>query len=323
VSRQIVRLGTRRVLVVYMAACAAGLSIVGAATVWPLVLIGLASLAMFDVFVDVAMNMQASWLSARRHRPVMNRLHGLWSLGTLLGGAVASSAAAAGVSLRVHLIGSAVVLVLMATFLSRWLLAADESVPDPEPAGAGWHLTRPGPPPLRSVELVLAGFFAVVIEAAAMNWAAFRLTEDLGASAGAGATAYVAVTVGMVLGRFFGDTAAHRVGSTRLLRTSTVVAATGLGVAGLVDVRAITLGGFALAGVGAATMIPKLYDDAAKMPGRSGAALGSLTAGIRTSSLVAPIAIGVLGSTSLSVGSAIALVSVPSAAAFLMVTRRL
>ena len=40
----------------------------------------------FDVLVDVSMNMQASWLSARRHTPVMNRLHGLWSLGTVVGG---------------------------------------------------------------------------------------------------------------------------------------------------------------------------------------------------------------------------------------------
>ena len=43
-------------------------------------------LLFFDIFIDVAMNVQGSALSARRHAPVMNRLHGLWSLGSVAGG---------------------------------------------------------------------------------------------------------------------------------------------------------------------------------------------------------------------------------------------
>jgi hypothetical protein len=39
-----------------------------------------------DVLVDISMNLQGSWISARRHTPVMNRLHGTWSLGAFTGG---------------------------------------------------------------------------------------------------------------------------------------------------------------------------------------------------------------------------------------------
>jgi len=58
VSRLISRLGTRTTIVACASAIALFLALVGAATVWPLVLVGLAGMAMFDVYVDVAMNMQ-------------------------------------------------------------------------------------------------------------------------------------------------------------------------------------------------------------------------------------------------------------------------
>ena len=77
-----------------------GLVIVGLASTPVVFLIGFSAILMADGVVDVAMNLQGSWLSARRHAPVMNRLHGLWSLGTVAGGLVAAQAAASGVSLR-------------------------------------------------------------------------------------------------------------------------------------------------------------------------------------------------------------------------------
>ena len=72
-----------------------------------------------DGIVDVAMNLQGSWLSARRHAPVMNRLHGLWSLGAMAGGVVAAQAAALGVSLEVHLVTVAVLLATAVVFVGR------------------------------------------------------------------------------------------------------------------------------------------------------------------------------------------------------------
>ena len=118
VSRLIARHGTRLTIVASASVISLFLSILGMATVWPLVLLGLAGMAMFDVYVDVAMNMQGSWLSARRHRPVMNRLHGLWSLGAAVGGLAASWVAESGVSLRLHLIVAAAVLLGLVMLLS-------------------------------------------------------------------------------------------------------------------------------------------------------------------------------------------------------------
>jgi fucose permease len=320
VSRLIRHLGTRLTIVVGASAISAFLALVGVATVWPLVLIGLAGMAMFDVYVDVAMNMQGSWLSARRHRPVMNRLHGLWSLGAAVGGVAASGVAGAGVGLRAHLVVAAVVLLVMAGVLATSLLPVDEH-PEP-PATDGSQSATRAPTGMGRAEYFMAGFFAVVVEAAAIGWAAFRLTDDFGARAGFAAVAYVAVTAGMTIGRFAGDSIAYRIGGGRLLRASTVVAGAGLAAAALVPSRSVVIVGFAVAGLGVATMIPKLYDDAAKMPGRAGSGLGALTAGVRAAALAVPVVVGVLAETALSIGVAIAVVALPAVAGFLVVTRR-
>ena len=64
VRRVIARFGTRRVLfggslIIWVALMAVGLS-----TTWPMALIALALMFAFDVYVNVTMNMQGSWLSA-------------------------------------------------------------------------------------------------------------------------------------------------------------------------------------------------------------------------------------------------------------------
>lgn len=320
-SRLIGRLGTRLTIVSCASAISAFLALVGVATVWPLVLVGLAGMAMFDVYVDVAMNMQGSWLSARRHRPVMNRLHGLWSLGAAVGGVAASGVAEAGVGLRTHLVVAALVLLVMAGVLATSLLPVDEHHDRPVAgdAAASTGGVRRG---MGRPEYFMAGFFAVVVEAAAIGWAAFRLTDDFGARAGFAAVAYVAVTAGMTVGRFAGDSIAYRIGGGRLLRASTVLAGAGLVAATLVPSRTIVIVGFAATGLGVATMIPKLYDDAAKMPGRAGSGLGALTAGVRAAALAVPVFVGVLAETALSIGAAIAIVALPAVAGFLVVTRR-
>jgi hypothetical protein len=75
-----------------------------------------------------------------------------------------------------------------------------------------------------------------------------------------------------------------------------------------------------LAGIGVSTFFPKLYDDAAQLPGKRGVGLAALTAGSRISGLVVPAVIGALASTSLSVGAATGIIVIPSALAFAVLT---
>ncbi len=318
VGRAIGRFGTRLVMTGTATVIALTLPLVGYARSQYTLLAALAIILGLDVLVDVSMNMQGSWLSARRHAPVMSRLHGLWSLGTVIGGLVAARVAAAGVPLSVHLPAATVVLLAAVFLVSRWALRDDEAtVAEPAVRVPGRQGNR------RWVLMMfgLAGMAALAVEATSIDWAAFRFADDFGTSAGQAALAYVAVTGGMTAGRFGGDWAAHRLGAERLGWLSTALTGGGMMAATLVDVRWIDLIGFFVAGIGIAVMLPTIYDRAAKHPGRPGAGLGALTAGLRVATIVFPVMVGWLASTSLSVGAAMALVTIPAVVAFAAVTR--
>lgn len=318
------RLGTRTVMLAAGATVSASLAVVGLATTPGLLLVGLVGMLTFDVLVDVTMNMQGSWLSARRHAPVINRLHGLWSLGTLAGGVASARIAAAGVSLPVHLTVAAGVLLAVLGYVGHGLLRVDEG-PTESPAVVGTCASAGTPFRSRLILVLfgLAGLFAVAMESTSIDWAAFRLTDDFDTSAGFAALGYVGVTGGMTVARFAGDWVAVRLGAHRLVRLAVAVAAVGLALAALGPQRYQAIVGFVLAGLGVATLLPTLYDRAAQHPGRPGAGLGALTAGLRLASLTIPVAVGALAGTSLSVGSAIAITTLPSAAGFLLVATRL
>ena len=320
VGPAIARFGTRRVMLGSGAVVSLSLPVVGIATNQGVLLVGLVGMLAFDVLVDVAMNMQGSWLSSRRHAPVMNRLHGLWSLGTAIGGFSASRIAAAGVSLSVHLVVAGAVLLAVVGLLSRGLLRVDEHPSAEHQAPPARHSSRFRRLSPTLVLFGLIGLFSVAIESPAIDWAAFRFTDDFGATAGFAALGYVAVTMGMTVGRLGGDWAIVRVGNRSLARASIVLSGLGLLAATVVSNRFVGLAGYGVAGLGIATMLPGLYDAAAKHPGRPGAGLGALTGGIRTASLVVPFLVGSLASTSLSVGSAIAVVTLPSVAGFFAVS---
>jgi hypothetical protein len=267
------------------------------------------------------MNLQGSWISARRHTPVMNRLHGLWSMGTFAGGLGAVLANAAGLSTLTHLLIVATVMAIALAVVTRNLLSSDEeghadAAPAPAAVNEGQRRARLAP----VVLLVFAGTFAVIAEVTGGDWAAFRITDDFGAAAALGSLAFVAYTVGMTAMRFGGDTLQVQLGRLQLHRLSVGVAIVGVIVASLVPSTAAAIGGFVLIGIGVATFMPKLYDDAARLPGRRGAGLGAMTAGMRLAFLATPVAVGWLAGTRLSVGDAIAMLTLPALVGLVIVT---
>lgn len=307
------RAGTRRTLIAGSTIMVATLPLLGYASTPLMFVAALGALAAVDVLVDVAMNLQGSWLSARRHAPIMNRLHGLWSLGTVAGGLVAARLAASDISLQNHLLGVAVLLGFAVLFVSRGLLRTDEQAVE----GSQAKDTSPRRNMTAAlVVLALAGGLAIAVELISNDWAAFRLSDDFGASAGFAGLGFVAFTGGMTVGRFGGDSLQLRFGDEWVARVSVIAAAAGLAMAAFVPNRYGVLAGYVLAGIGISTFFPKLYDDAAQLPGRRGAGLAALTAGSRVTALVTPITIGALAATSLTVGQATGLIVLPSVLGF-------
>jgi fucose permease len=294
------------------------LPLVGLApSAWMLLLV-LIVLSIADVLTDVAMNIQGSFLSSRRSVPFMQRLHGMWSLGTVFGGIVAAVMASLEVDLRFHLLGASLFLFLALVYVAPGLLPHDELSTQQQErtpsAGAGWRV------PFLFAAL---GAAAIVPEMINSDWAAFRLTDDLGTSKGLAGLAYVAFTAGMVTGRLGGDRVVHRLGHHRVLRTATMLATVGIGAATLIPVAMAVFVGLFVAGIGISVMFPELYDAAVQHP-HPGRALAGLTAGSRVALLAAPFLVGVLADTeTFTVGAAIAVVTIPGVLALLWLSGQL
>ncbi len=299
--------------------------------------------AFTDVGVDIGMNLQGSWLSANRNVSVMNRLHGLWSLGSVVGGVLAAQATANQISLQTHLIAVAVSLAMVEIGVGFSLLGRHQFPGDGELGHAGPdHQTDPGTADLsgsskaddvqertngsvgRNVALVLAalGAAAIAMEMTTTDWASFRLGDDLSIGTEQVGFGFVAFTSGMVVGRFSGDWIESRIGTRVLVRSAAVLAGTGIAIATLIPRDwldpsghlAVSLLGYFVAALGVSVIFPQLYDAAAKAPGPPGRALGAMTAGSRVATLILPVVVGVLADSQLSVGAAVALVTLPGCA---------
>ncbi len=329
-------LGTRRVILLAGSAVCLALAAVGWATVWPVLLAALIALSVLDVFVDVAMNLQGSWLSSRRATPVMSRLHGLWSLGTLLGGLLSSRLAASALTLEQHLTVAAVAILAVVLAVHRSLPSVDPGhqteasveaqavdgtgAPEDVPETDDGTRSRVGPLRAPLLLFVLAGVFAIAAEGVPMGWAAFRVADDFAAEPGVAVLGYVAFAGGMTVGRLGGDWLASLYGAHRHMRSSAALAAIGLAAASLGPTVWITLVGFVVGGLGTAALLPRMYDMAARAAGRKGAGLGALTGGLRAADLIFPTVVGFLAAAWSSVGLALAVVVVAGAGGFFLIT---
>ena len=335
-GRVIGRFGTRRVLIVGTLLSIGSLPVVGFATTPAMLIAGLVGLLFFDVFIDVAMNVQGSELSARRHTPVMNRLHGLWSLGGVAGAIMTVLANRAGISVSVHLTAVALALIGVLLFIAPGLLRTDE--PNEDRAGAdlvvgGFSGTeviaseqvgdairhrRLG---AAGVVLALGASTAMLLEVGNADWAAFRLSVDFDSTAGVASAAFLLFTVGMTAGRLGGDWVQVRIGSITLQRLALAIAGVGSILATLVPVEGVSIVGFLIAGLGTSVLFPQLYDRAARLPGPAGSGFAALLIGQRSTAIVTPLVVGALANTdALDVGDAMAIVLVPSVIVGLAIT---
>ncbi len=293
-TRILARVSSRGVMLVGGGFSVAALPIVGMSRSAVVLVVGLVVLMWFDVFIDVAMNYQASVVSARREVPVMNRLAGLWSLGTVLGGLVAIGVAQAGVSPAVHFSVALAVLVVALSAVSARLLAVDEPHPEQRTGDHGGRGRRLGS---FAVAVGLANAMAVTLEVTSGDWATFRLADDFRADAGTAVVAFVAFTVGMTTGRMAGDAVLVRVGRVRLTQLGAAVSGAGLARATLLPAQRIAVVGFAVSGLGTSVLAPPLSDAAARAPGPVGAGFKTLFVGHRAAALIVPLAIGSLANT--------------------------
>lgn len=206
--------------------------------------------------LDVAVNAAAVRCQYAHGHPIMAGLHASYSLGALLGAAMA--AATAHTSHTVLFAGVSATATAAACATTR--LTRCVTAPGPEPVH---HPGTPDPDERRGLSrprLWLLGALAAATllgEGAAADWAAIHL-HNLDATAATGATAFALYSAAMAAGRLAGDRLTTRFGTPAVVRTGAALAALGLtgGLAG--STIAFALLGWAAFGLGLSVTIPSL-----------------------------------------------------------------
>lgn len=269
-----------------------------------------------DAIVDVAQNAHGLRVQRRYGRSILNSLHGVWSIGAVIGGLMGAAAAGLDIPLAVHLSISAATFSLVALVAYRFLLPGgddterdtDDPAADGHPAAApvpraGWRSYRGPAVRMLAVLSALAACGALVEDAGA-SWGAIYLSDYLHTSAATAGLAVVVFQAAMTIGRLAGDRVVDRFGQRTVARAGAAVAAAGMGAALAVPTVGTALAGFALAGLGFATLVPAAMHAADELPGLPpGTGLTIVSWLLRVGFLLSPPLVGLVADlTSLRIG---------------------
>jgi MFS family permease len=240
---------------------------------------------------DIAMNAQAIPVEKEVGKSIMSGLHGMWSVGGLVGSGIGAAAAHANVDARLHLGLMAAVLImtgLLATaYLPRNQAAADEPAPP--------HFTLP---PRAVWAIGLLAFGAIFAEGASADWCAVYLKRVLGAEPGTAAAAYSAFAFTMALTRFGGDFAVRRFGTAVTVRLSGVIGTAGALLVVFTHTQLLGIAGFALIGLGIAAVVPLVFAAAGHADAHPARAIAGVATIAYGAGLAAPGIIGGIATAS-------------------------
>jgi len=284
-------------------------STVALAPNWPALAVIFLLAGGLDALIDVAQNAHGLRVQRLYRRSILNGFHGVWSIGAVSGGLLGSAAAGLGIPLGAQLGGTAVVFGVLALAAFRGMLPGHDDADREEPADAVDRVpVEPRTNGRRAALLALAALGVLAtcgafVEDAGASWSALYLRTELAAGAAIAGLGFVALQAAMTVGRLTGDRIVDRFGQRRVVEVGGVLIAAGTGLALAYPSVPSTLAGFALAGLGVATLIPAVYHAADELPGlRRGTGLAAVNWLLRIGFLLSPPVIGVLAdATSLRV----------------------
>ncbi|MEM6384593.1 MAG: MFS transporter [Pseudomonadota bacterium] len=198
-------------------------------------------------FVEVAMNVYAGRLEKREGVLIMNRCHGFWALGLMVGSGVIVLASA-GYTPQVYLALVSAVAGALSAYALRPMRGEGEERAPPR--------RKPSQLPTALVLIAVFMFLVTLTEGVMADWAAVHMAERLGESGSRAALAVTIFSALMATGRFLGDILKRRLGAVLHARATVACAIVGLVVIVAPLPTDITYFGFALVGFGVSAAYP-------------------------------------------------------------------
>jgi MFS family permease len=264
------RLGSRRLTSLAAVGFCLLLPLPLASPTLPLLVACLALLGAVNGTLDVSMNAHAVALERRYGRPIMASLHALFSLGGVAGALLAGGAMWLGVSDLAH--------VSMAALVGAVAVGVTLAALGPGDGGIARSAPVFARPPRALLSLGGLAFLGLLAEGAMGDWSAVYLRDALATTPALAAAGFAAFSLAMAAGRATGDGLVGRFGPARVLRTSSGLAAVGLGLGLVLGEPVTAIAGFGLVGLGIANVIPILFSAAGRVRGvPAGVALAAVT----------------------------------------------
>ncbi|MFD8083777.1 MFS transporter [Kitasatospora sp. NPDC059722] len=274
-SEQLVkRTGARAVLRVVQPGVCLSLAGVGLGDeLWQLA-IALGAFGLLVGALDASMNMLGVGLQHRYGRSIMIGFHAAFSLGGILGAAVAGLGSHYDLGLPLLFGTAAAVIAPLAVLVgTRFAGPAElgDAVREAAEAAARSIPWRPLLP------LCLAMAFAYIADASVSNYSVKYLTDGLGSPEDVAKLSYLGYMVAMLLGRALGDRAVQRWGAVPVVRGGAALAALGFAAAAAAPAAWAGIAGFTLLGFGICAIIPQVFAAGGRLfPADSDAAVARL-----------------------------------------------
>lgn len=285
------RFGARRVALAIIPILIIAILGIGQASVLPALYLFGALIGLGNGGIDVAMNAIGVQVERHRPRPIMSLLHGMWSVGNLIGAALLllmvttlRLSDVAGVQLATSTVAAIGVLVL----IIAWRI-----VPETEAVSHTDHAT--GARTAIPASAWIMGLMAIAFglgEGTGMDWSGVHLKTVAGVDAATASLGVTMIAAFMVVIRLLGDFLVMRFGRRWVTRFGGATSAVGYLIVGLATPFPVLLVGWALVGLGIGMIAPQVYAVAGHTAGGRGLAV-VVTFGYVTF-LVGPAIIGAL-----------------------------
>ena len=234
---------------------------------------------------NAASNIEGAAVERALGRHIMPRLHGSFSIGTVVGAALGAGAAAINLPVAIHL-GAMAVLVMTAVWIGAGHYQADKRSSDAylvslgtgDSSAEGSSAKLDGKAKIAAAwkdpRTLLLGVLVLgmgLAEGAAGDWVALALVDGYGSEQELGAIGYGIFVSAMTIGRFGGTVVLDKYGRVVVLRASAATAILGLGLFVFAPNQQIALASLVLWGLGSALAFPVAMSAASDDPAQAAA----------------------------------------------------
>lgn len=282
------RFSSRRVTIVAGVLFSISLAFIAQANSLLMLALILAISGFFNSIMDVAMNTQAAEVERRWKKSIMSSFHAAFSVGGFAGALMSAAFVEAQIGLEPHFtLMAGVFTVLVLIGMPPLIEIAGET---DRKGGAAFRL-----PPRELWGLGAVAFACTIGEGSMGDWSALYLRDVVQTSESMAAFGFAAYSIMMTIGRLSGDWIVAHISPEKLVRGGGLLATIGVGFALLLPTFETALIGFALVGLGLATIIPLVFSAAGNMPGvNSGTGIAAVATIGYAGFLAGPPVIGLL-----------------------------